>query len=280
VTDVIYLEVGAGARELCDIHTAMNSNSLAFHEPFAYHPHVTLAQDISHQDVPDTLKLASGAGASSAASAVSAPSGPCSYRAPLATAGSIWPNTSSPARLLICEIPFSLPPLHRYDNSLNTRLESGGPDFSEMRLAPSPLETWPNRWLKFLPFQSITNLDVRVHAVKGERLVTIAVCDTEPIAIEGLRGLLLESAEELRVVAAESTLADGMDAVRELRPALLLVDKALGIHAVLDWLTALRRMEQRPAVIVWGAALSESEALRILQAGRPASSARLPNWIR
>jgi 2'-5' RNA ligase len=58
VTDVIYLEVGAGARELCDIHTAMNSNSLAFHEPFAYHPHVTLAQDISHQDVPDTLKLA------------------------------------------------------------------------------------------------------------------------------------------------------------------------------------------------------------------------------
>jgi DNA-binding NarL/FixJ family response regulator len=97
-------------------------------------------------------------------------------------------------------------------------------------------------------------------------LVTIAVCDTEPIAIEGLRGLL-ESAEELRVVAAESTLADGMDAVRELRPALLLVDKALGIHAVLDWMIALRRMDQRPAVIVWGAALSESEALRMLQAG-------------
>ena len=97
-------------------------------------------------------------------------------------------------------------------------------------------------------------------------MVTIAVCDTEPIAIEGLRGLL-ESAEELRVVAAESTLADGMDAVRELRPGLLLVDKALGIHAILDWLIALRRLDQRPAVIVWGAALSESEALRILQAG-------------
>ena len=51
VTDVIYLEVGAGAAELCDIHAQMNSNSLAFEEPFAYHPHVTLAQDISHQDV-------------------------------------------------------------------------------------------------------------------------------------------------------------------------------------------------------------------------------------
>ena len=109
-------------------------------------------------------------------------------------------------------------------------------------------------------------MDVRVRAVKGELLVTIAVCDTEPIAIEGLRGLL-ESTKELRVVAAESTLADGVDAVRALRPALLLLDKALGIHAVLDWLATLRRMDQPPAVIVWGVALSESEALRILQAG-------------
>jgi len=58
VTDVIYLEVGAGAAELCQIHTAMNSNSLTFQEPFAYHPHVTLAQDISHQHVADLLKLA------------------------------------------------------------------------------------------------------------------------------------------------------------------------------------------------------------------------------
>ncbi|HEY1218178.1 MAG: response regulator transcription factor [Bryobacteraceae bacterium] len=97
-------------------------------------------------------------------------------------------------------------------------------------------------------------------------MVTIAVCDTEPIAIEGLRGLL-EATEELRVVSAESTLGDGMDAVRALRPAVLLVDKALGMHAVLDWLMALRQMDRRPAVIVWGAALSESEALRILQAG-------------
>jgi len=103
-------------------------------------------------------------------------------------------------------------------------------------------------------------------AVKGEPLVTVAVCDTEPIAIEGLRGLL-ESTHEMRVVAAESTLADGMEAVRELRPGILVVDKALGIHAVLDWLVVLRQMGQRPMVIVWGAAVSEPEALRLLQAG-------------
>jgi 2'-5' RNA ligase len=58
ITDVIYLEVGAGAGELREIHAAMNSNSLAFKEPFTYHPHVTLAQDISHHDVADLLQLA------------------------------------------------------------------------------------------------------------------------------------------------------------------------------------------------------------------------------
>ena len=101
-------------------------------------------------------------------------------------------------------------------------------------------------------------------------MVTIAVCDTEPIAIEGLRSLL-ESTEELRVIAAESTLADGMDAVRQLRPAILIVDKALGFHPLLDWMVTLRQAEPRPAVIVWGAALSEAEALRILQAGAAAA---------
>jgi len=58
VTDVIYLEVGAGAGELREIHAAMNANSLAFQEPFAYHPHVTLAQDVAHHNVADLLKLA------------------------------------------------------------------------------------------------------------------------------------------------------------------------------------------------------------------------------
>jgi DNA-binding NarL/FixJ family response regulator len=77
----------------------------------------------------------------------------------------------------------------------------------------------------------------------------------------------LESTEELRVVAAESTLADGLDAVRELHPSVVLVDKALGFHALLDWLVTVRQMDSGPAVIVWGAALSEAEALRILQAG-------------
>jgi 2'-5' RNA ligase len=46
VTNVIYLELGEGETEIFRIHAAMNSQALEFDEPFAYHPHITLAQEI------------------------------------------------------------------------------------------------------------------------------------------------------------------------------------------------------------------------------------------
>lgn len=51
VTNVIYLELAEGAPEMCRIHAAMNSQSLEFEEPFAYHPHITLAQEIAAGEV-------------------------------------------------------------------------------------------------------------------------------------------------------------------------------------------------------------------------------------
>lgn len=95
---------------------------------------------------------------------------------------------------------------------------------------------------------------------------SVAVCDTEPIAIEGLRSLL-ESAGGLRVVAAETSLVDGMDAMRQLRPSLVILDKAFGIHAVMDLLKTLRESRIDTLAIVWSSSVSEAEALRFLQAG-------------
>ncbi|HEX3744111.1 MAG TPA: 2'-5' RNA ligase family protein [Bryobacteraceae bacterium] len=58
VTDVIYLGVGDGASELRQVHKAMNSAALDFQEPFAYHPHVTLAQELPRDRVAATRELA------------------------------------------------------------------------------------------------------------------------------------------------------------------------------------------------------------------------------
>jgi 2'-5' RNA ligase len=58
VTDVIYIEVGRGAAELRRIHEAMNAGSLEFQDPFPYHPHITLAQELSAEKVAATNQLA------------------------------------------------------------------------------------------------------------------------------------------------------------------------------------------------------------------------------
>lgn len=58
VTDVIYLEVGCGADELRQVHRAMNSGPLQFQEPFAYHPHITLAQELPRDKVAPTSEMA------------------------------------------------------------------------------------------------------------------------------------------------------------------------------------------------------------------------------
>ena len=58
VTNVIYLELGQGAGEMGRIHAAMNSQALEFDEPFEYHPHITLAQEIPPAKAAEVNRLA------------------------------------------------------------------------------------------------------------------------------------------------------------------------------------------------------------------------------
>jgi two-component system nitrate/nitrite response regulator NarL len=95
---------------------------------------------------------------------------------------------------------------------------------------------------------------------------TVAICDTEPVAIEGLR-TLLAAAEGLRVVAAENSLQAGMDAVRELNPTVVVLDKAFGVQLILEAVRSLRHTESEVRSVVWGSAVSDAEALRLLHGG-------------
>jgi 2'-5' RNA ligase len=57
-TNVIYLSVGAGYRELERMHVALNRGPLEFAEPFEYHPHVTLAQQLLPEQVESAVARA------------------------------------------------------------------------------------------------------------------------------------------------------------------------------------------------------------------------------
>lgn len=45
-TSVIYVELGLGRETLVRIHELLSRDALAYDEPYPYHPHITLAQEI------------------------------------------------------------------------------------------------------------------------------------------------------------------------------------------------------------------------------------------
>lgn len=49
---VIYLSIQSGAGEMRRMHDALNAGLVEFQEPFPYHPHVTIVQELLPEDVP------------------------------------------------------------------------------------------------------------------------------------------------------------------------------------------------------------------------------------
>jgi two-component system nitrate/nitrite response regulator NarL len=93
----------------------------------------------------------------------------------------------------------------------------------------------------------------------------VLICDTQPVAIQGLRWLLGTS-DELRFAGAIGNLKAASELTRTMAPAAIVLDKGLGTKAIMEWLH-LSRTLGTTAPVVWGVEITESEALRFLQAG-------------
>jgi two-component system nitrate/nitrite response regulator NarL len=120
-------------------------------------------------------------------------------------------------------------------------------------------------------------LELKIGPVK-----TVAVFDTEPVAIEGLRSLLQQETD-LEVAASGTSLLDGYESIRELQPSITLLDKAFGLHAIMDFLKMLRSPEIQTATVIWGPSFTEAETLRLLQLGSSGiirKTAPLPTIVR
>jgi len=91
----------------------------------------------------------------------------------------------------------------------------------------------------------------------------VSVCDTQPVTTEGIR-TLLSGTGDLRFLKACESLAQASEIVRLQAPDVLVVDKAFGIQAILDWLGSVATST---SIVVWGTSITEAEALRFLQAG-------------
>jgi DNA-binding NarL/FixJ family response regulator len=103
-----------------------------------------------------------------------------------------------------------------------------------------------------------------------DEIKTVSVCDTQPVTAEGIRTLLTEMSG-LRFDQGTDSLAHAREILRDSAPSVLMLDKAFGIQIVLDWLATIRSgtvdLTANTAIVIWGASITEAEALRFLQAG-------------
>ena len=93
----------------------------------------------------------------------------------------------------------------------------------------------------------------------------IGLCESQPVTAEGVRAALSEVPDLSCHWSVNSLPLAGQLMARE-QVDMMLVDKSFGITAILGLLHDLR-LVGGPRTIVWGTTLTESEALRLLQAG-------------
>ena len=95
---------------------------------------------------------------------------------------------------------------------------------------------------------------------------SVLICDTQPLAIEGIRWLL-DNSWDLSFAGAVCSLDAAFELARTLQPAVFLLDKGVGVGAVMDWLRNCAAEGIQMGTVVWGPGINEPEALRLLQAG-------------
>ena len=94
----------------------------------------------------------------------------------------------------------------------------------------------------------------------------IAICETQPVTAEGVR-MILSQSEDLQFSMSLSNLSTALDAVLLHKPDIVILDKAFGVQAILEWLTSMRDSRSQTVAVVWGNSISEAEALRFFQIG-------------
>jgi two-component system nitrate/nitrite response regulator NarL len=95
---------------------------------------------------------------------------------------------------------------------------------------------------------------------------TVMACETQPITAEGLKNLISGS-PDLDFLGAENSLERLRAVALRQQPDIVVVDKAFGMRAVLDWIHELKLAGAVADIVVWGVSMTEAEALRLLQAG-------------
>jgi DNA-binding NarL/FixJ family response regulator len=96
--------------------------------------------------------------------------------------------------------------------------------------------------------------------------VTVYVCESQPIVIEGLKRAL-EEHSDLQLVGASLSIADALDSIAAVQPNIILLDQAAGNKAAFELIPKIRMRSLHSHAILWVTNVTEVESFRALQSG-------------
>jgi two-component system nitrate/nitrite response regulator NarL len=95
---------------------------------------------------------------------------------------------------------------------------------------------------------------------------TVFACESQPIVVEGLIRVL-DACEDLQFVGSTANLSEGLEALRERHPDLLLVDQAAGLKVVFQFISDAKNTSSKCQPVLWVNDLAEVDCFRALQLG-------------
>jgi two-component system nitrate/nitrite response regulator NarL len=96
--------------------------------------------------------------------------------------------------------------------------------------------------------------------------ITVYVCESQPIVIEGLKRAL-EGHSDLQLVGASLSITDALESIAAVQPNIILLDQAAGSKAAFELIPKIRMRSLHSHAILWVTNVTEVESFRALQNG-------------
>lgn len=97
-------------------------------------------------------------------------------------------------------------------------------------------------------------------------MISVCLCDPQPVVQEGLRALL-DRSQDIKLVAACGDLDRAVEIASRKQPDIVILDRSFGMHPLLETLAELRARRHTSRAVVWGSHISDVESFRSIQAG-------------
>jgi DNA-binding NarL/FixJ family response regulator len=102
--------------------------------------------------------------------------------------------------------------------------------------------------------------------IEVSRMISVCVCDPQPIVRHGLASVL-EGSEQFAFADSTSTLSEALEQFDGSSVGILVLDRSFGMHALVEAIDDVRRLSPRTEVVIWAGSISDVESFRLLQAG-------------